>query len=281
MADDIVSLSGEGLKFGRSPANGELLVGNGSGFNLSTLTGGSNVTITNSSGGITISATTSGGTVTNVTGTAPITSTGGATPNIALTTPVAVQYGGTGLATITANSLVAGNGTGAVNLVAPGSNGNVLTSNGTTWTSAAPPASWTLVKKTADQTVSSGTTYVDDNALSFSMLANTKYAIRGVCFVSYTTSGMAIHFNGPASPSRIMGQYTTQAFIPVTIYSGATYSGSNSLFAVSSSGQYAVSFNIQIINGSTAGVFVMRLAQIGTGGSMVCQSSSFIEYTTI
>jgi hypothetical protein len=138
MADDIVSLSGEGLKFGRSPANGELLVGNGGGFNLSTLTAGSNVTITNSSGGITISATSSGGTVTSVTGTAPITSTGGATPNIALTVPVAVQYGGTGLATITANSLVAGNGTGAVNLVAPGSSGTSLVSNGTVWASAYP-----------------------------------------------------------------------------------------------------------------------------------------------
>jgi hypothetical protein len=33
-----------------------------------------------------------------------------------------------------------GNGTSAVNFVAPGTNGNVLQSNGTTWISAAAPA---------------------------------------------------------------------------------------------------------------------------------------------
>jgi hypothetical protein len=62
MADDIVSLSREGLKFGRSPANGELLIGNGSGFNMSTLTAGSGMTITNGAGSISIAAI-SGGTV--------------------------------------------------------------------------------------------------------------------------------------------------------------------------------------------------------------------------
>jgi hypothetical protein len=36
--------------------------------------------------------------------------------------------------------VVLGNGTSAVQFVAPGTTGNLLTSNGTTWTSAAPPA---------------------------------------------------------------------------------------------------------------------------------------------
>lgn len=44
-----------------TPTNGQLLIGNGSGFSLATLTAGSNITITNSSGGITI-ASTGGGT---------------------------------------------------------------------------------------------------------------------------------------------------------------------------------------------------------------------------
>jgi hypothetical protein len=38
---------------------------------------------------------------------------------------------------LTANNVLLGNGTSAVQFVPPGSNGNVLTSNGTTWTSAA------------------------------------------------------------------------------------------------------------------------------------------------
>jgi hypothetical protein len=51
-----------------------------------------------------------------------------------------VADGGTGTNTLTANNVILGNGTSAVAFVAPGSNGNLLTSNGTTWTSAAPPA---------------------------------------------------------------------------------------------------------------------------------------------
>ena len=55
-------------------------------------------------------------------------------------TPFAVASGGTGLATLTANNVLIGNGTSNVTFVAPGSNGNVLTSNGTVWTSAAAAA---------------------------------------------------------------------------------------------------------------------------------------------
>lgn len=50
---------------------------------------------------------------------------------------VPVSKGGTGATTLTANNVLLGNGTSAVQFVAPGTNGNVLTSNGTTWTSAA------------------------------------------------------------------------------------------------------------------------------------------------
>ena len=54
-----------------------------------------------------------------------------------ITGQVAVANGGTGASTLTANNVILGNGTSAVQFVAPGTNGNVLTSNGTTWTSAA------------------------------------------------------------------------------------------------------------------------------------------------
>jgi hypothetical protein len=57
-----------------------------------------------------------------------------------VTGTVAVANGGTGTTTLTANNVVIGNGTSAVNFVAPGTSGNVLTSNGTTWASAALPA---------------------------------------------------------------------------------------------------------------------------------------------
>ena len=51
---------------------------------------------------------------------------------------VGVANGGTGATTLTANNVLLGNGTSAPLFVAPGTNGNVLTSNGTTWTSTTP-----------------------------------------------------------------------------------------------------------------------------------------------
>lgn len=64
---------------------------------------------------------------------------------------VGVPQGGTSLTTLTANNVILGNGTSAPLFVAPGTSGNVLSSNGSTWVSAAPTLSIT-------NTVSSGTT---------------------------------------------------------------------------------------------------------------------------
>lgn len=50
---------------------------------------------------------------------------------------IPVASGGTGRSTLTANNVILGNGTSQVNFVAPGSSGNVLTSDGSTWTSVA------------------------------------------------------------------------------------------------------------------------------------------------
>lgn len=58
----------------------------------------------------------------------------------AVTGTLPVANGGTGAASFTANYVLLGNGTSAFQTVAPGTSGNVLTSNGTTWTSAAPSA---------------------------------------------------------------------------------------------------------------------------------------------
>jgi hypothetical protein len=52
-------------------------------------------------------------------------------------TDLLVADGGTGLSTLTANNVILGNGTSTPLFVAPSTTGNVLTSNGTTWTSEA------------------------------------------------------------------------------------------------------------------------------------------------
>ena len=193
------SSGGTGLT--ATPAAGQLLIGNGTGYTLNTLTAGSGVQITNNAGAITISTYNGGGSVTSVSGSGGstgLTLTGGpivgagtltlggtlgvtsggtgvtsstgagsvvlnTSPTLAsstlnsptinngsisnaaitggsvssLTTPLGVASGGTGASSLTANAVVVGNGTGAVSTVSPGTSGNVLTSNGTTWVSSA------------------------------------------------------------------------------------------------------------------------------------------------
>lgn len=68
------------------------------------------------------------------TGLTPSTATSG---SVTLAGTLNVANGGTGATSLTANNVILGNGTSAVQVVAPGTSGNVLTSNGTTWTSAA------------------------------------------------------------------------------------------------------------------------------------------------
>ena len=69
------------------------------------------------------------------------------TKNLVSTGTLGVDQGGTGLTTLTANNVILGNGASTPTFVAPSTNGNVLVSNGTTWTSAAPAASGTSQAK--------------------------------------------------------------------------------------------------------------------------------------
>ena len=59
--------------------------------------------------------------------------TGGSITGI---TDLAVEDGGTGQSTLAANAVLIGNGTSGITSVAPSTSGNVLTSDGTAWTSA-------------------------------------------------------------------------------------------------------------------------------------------------
>ena len=82
--------------------------------------------------------------------------TGGSITGI---TDLAVADGGTGASSITANSVILGNGTSALsgNLVAPSTAGNVLKSNGTTWTSAAADGIGTMASRNFGTTYTAAT----------------------------------------------------------------------------------------------------------------------------
>jgi hypothetical protein len=109
-----VAYGGTGLT--ATPTNGQLAIGNGSGYSLATLTAGTNVSISNSAGGITINATpAAGGTVTSVDGsggTTGLTLSGGpitVSGTLTLGGTLIPANGGTGATTLT--GYVIGNGT--------------------------------------------------------------------------------------------------------------------------------------------------------------------------
>ena len=100
-----------------------------------------------------------------------------------LTTALSVAQGGTGLANLTANSVLIGNGTSTISSVAPGTSGNLLTSNGTAWTSAAGPTGITTTTGSAP--------YFGARAwVSFAGASGTIGASGNIASVSRTAAGV-------------------------------------------------------------------------------------------
>ncbi|MDQ5976088.1 MAG: hypothetical protein QG664_1, partial [Patescibacteria group bacterium] len=122
------SRGGTGLS-GSSAANGTLLIGNGTGYTLATLTQGNGVSITNASGNITLAVSSSVPTSvtndTNVTG-----SIAGNTLTLGWAGQLVVSRGGTGAATFTSNGVLYGNGAGAIQATAAGTSAQFLVANG-------------------------------------------------------------------------------------------------------------------------------------------------------
>jgi len=169
-----------GTNLTATPASGQLLIGNGSGYTLSTITAGTGITVTNTSGSITIAAT-NAGSVTSVTGDSPINVTNPTTGvyNVALNT-VPVASGGTGTVT---GSIT---GTGALTFTAGGTNTNVvLTPNGT----GSVDVSSKKITSVADPTVATDAatkSYVDSVAQGLDVKASVKYASTGNLALSGT-----------------------------------------------------------------------------------------------
>ena len=274
MANDKVAIWNQTIKLGRPPANGELLIGNAENFTLANITAGSGASVSNSAGGIQISATGSGGTVTSVAvsgGTTGLTTSGGpltTSGTITIAGTLIVANGGTGLTTLTANNVILGAGTSTPTFVAPGTSGNVLTSNGTTWTSAAPPSTWTQVLKTSDQSVTVNT-FADDNELLFTIASTSvTYEFRFVLFIT-DSFGWQVAVNGPTLTTlRVAGATLTPSVVAYNTTITGSASAGNALAIINGT-----------IKTSATGTFKLRIAQWTTNAAATTfQTNSYLEY---
>ena len=112
LTSGILPVVAGGTGVSATPSNGQILIGNGSGYTLSTITAGAGVTITNTAGSITIAASGGSGTVTSVNvsgGTTGLTTSGGpitSSGTITLSGTLAVANGGTGVTSSTGSGNV-------------------------------------------------------------------------------------------------------------------------------------------------------------------------------
>ena len=159
----ILPVTSGGTGLGTIPTNGQLLIGNGTGYTLNTLGAGAGISVTNGLGTITVANTgvlsVSGGT----TGLTPAAATTGV---VTLAGKLVIANGGTNAtATPTAGAVAYGTGT-AYAFTLAGTSGQMLTSAGAgtpTWTTPVVNTVSAPVTKTANFTVAVGEAWLINN----------------------------------------------------------------------------------------------------------------------
>ena len=191
-----------------------------------------------------------------------------------VTGTVGVANGGTGASTLTANNVLLGNGTSALQVVAPGASGNVLTSNGTTWSSSAPQ---NLANTISGQVqVANGGTGMASLALNGAIYASSATTMTsgtlplthgGTGATSASTALTALGAAPLASPT-FTGTVTSPIYAsaPIALTDAATISWNpaNGLNAsVTLGGNRTLSFSSTPASGSYG---TLVITQDGTGG---------------
>jgi hypothetical protein len=157
--------------------------------------------------------------------------------NVTGTLPVG--NGGTGAATLTANNVLLGNGTSALQAVAPGAAGNVLSSNGTTWVSSTPASGVSL---SANNTWTGTQTFAGTTSVLGSVFTD----VAEVATVSATAATGTINYD--VSTQSVL-YYTSNASANWTL--NLRFSSGTSLNTAMSTGQ-AVTVVHLVTQGATA-----------------------------
>ena len=171
-----------------------------------------------------------------------------------LTTALTVAQGGTGAATHTSKGVLIGNGTSAVTTVSPSTSGNVLTSDGTNWTSAT--GAYALTSGTA-QASTSGTSidftsipsWVKRITIMFDSVSTNAATVPSILFQLGTSSGIV-----------------SAGYVSVGATNGGSNTSSTSGFVLRGAGAANVSFS--------GAITIMLL-----GSNVWVQNNIFIDIT--
>ena len=142
----------------------------------------------------------------------------GASTLAAGTLPVAA--GGTASTTLAANNVLLGNGTSALQVVAPSTSGNVLTSNGTTWASTALPAGGVTV---TDDTTTATALYPTFTSATTGSISGVKVTSTKYTFVPSTGALTAPEI--VASNGLVVNSATVSTSYTIPTGSNATATG--------------------------------------------------------
>ena len=181
-----------------------------------------------------------------------------------ITTPLGVASGGTGLATLTANNVVLGNGASAPTFVAPGASGNLLTSDGTTWTSAVP------VQEVATQTNNAGellTTNGTTTSWSTDSVVRARAAVSDGASATCTVGAGAVNI---ASVTQSVGFYT------VTFTTALSNTNYQVILQVVGQGTNVDKIVGNITKG--AGSFTFNAYRAATGAAQACSAFDLVVF---
>lgn len=155
--------------------------------------------------------------------------TGGSITGI---TDLAVADGGTGVSSLTANAVLLGNGTNAVQTVSPGTSGNVLTSNGTTWQSSAPVSPVGAGQTWQDMSASrvSGTNYTNSTGKPI-MVAFGISSTNGFNTIRAYVGGVLVGSHDPATPTSTSGGGSVSFIVPNNTVYKIDFSGTRLFWA--------------------------------------------------
>jgi hypothetical protein len=268
-----------------TPTNGQLLIGNGTGFNLNTLTGGPGVGITNQSGAITITATGTGF-IASVSATSPLQSTG--TQSIVISIASSTGSG----AVVLADNPTMSSAT-VTNLASTSANITTLTGTtfGTTATTQLRGASGqitTLTATSANITTLTGTTatYTSATLTNLNSTSANVTTLTGTNFSATSltlTNALRVSQGGtalsstPTNGQLLIGNGTGYTLATLTAGSGITITNNAGSISISAAGLPIVTVTASTAISASAGLHYILTA--GSAATVTLPASPTISDT--